>query len=130
LNLLDSRDRRLIDGTVAKMPALKEVSGGWRRVTCILTDPKIYEYWYERQEFLFVNYSLAEAYLRLGRPKDADAIVDRMVSKSARDHFFVPEMYVSVLNPLFKGELGEPTGAIPMVGYGAGAYVLYRLQRR
>ena len=129
LNLIDSRDRALIQGTVDKMPALKTASGGYRRVTCILKDPKIFEYHYERQEFLFVNFHLAEAYLRLGKPAQADAIVDRMVQKAAGDHFMIPEMYVSVVNPLFKGDIGAPTGVIPIVGYGAGAYIYYLLER-
>jgi hypothetical protein len=38
-------------------------------------------------------------------------------------------MYVAVDCPLFHGAVGDPTGAIPMVGYGAGVYVLHLLQR-
>jgi hypothetical protein len=34
------------------------------------------------------------------------------------------------VNPLFKGAIGEPTGAIPMVGYGAGAYISYLIVRQ
>jgi hypothetical protein len=30
---------------------------------------------------------------------------------------------------LFPGKVGDPTGAIPMVGYGAGAYILHLLNR-
>jgi hypothetical protein len=35
----------------------------------------------------------------------------------------------SVVNPLFKRAIGEPTGAIPMVGYGAGAFISYLIER-
>ena len=33
-------------------------------------------------------------------------------------------MYVSEKNDEYPGAIGTPTGAIPMVGYGAGAYVM------
>jgi hypothetical protein len=29
----------------------------------------------------------------------------------------------------FPGEIGDPTGALPMVGYGAGTFVLHLLAR-
>ncbi|HSI05928.1 MAG TPA: glycoside hydrolase family 15 protein [Myxococcota bacterium] len=122
-------DRDVMKNTVDAMARLAVASGGYRRVTCILTDPKIFEYWYERQEFVFVDLSLAEVYRRLGEKAKADALLGVIVSKAARDHFFVPEMYVSVGNPLFKGPIGAPTGAIPMVGYGAGAYISHLLAR-
>ena len=123
-------DPALIRKTVESMDALKVASGGWKRVRCQLTDPSIYEYWYERQEFVFVNLSLAEVYLRLGMPEQAEAISSRLTRKAAEDNDLIPEMYVSVDCKLFHGSLGDPTGAGPMVGYGAGAYVLYVLARQ
>jgi glycosyl hydrolase family 15 len=117
-------DPEVVRDVVDRMQLLKVASGGYRRVRSTYTDPAIYEYWYERQEFLFVDFSLAELYWRLGRSEEADLMLERIVDKSAADHNFVPEMYVAVDCPLFHGEIGDPTGAIPMVGYGAGAYVL------
>lgn len=121
-------DPAAIQSTIDRMELLKVASGGYRRVRSTYTDPAIYEYWYERQEFLFVDFSLAEIYRRLGRNDEADAILRQIVAKSARDHNFIPEMYVSENCKLFPGELGDPTGAIPMVGYGAGVYVLHVLR--
>ena len=123
-------DPVIVRDTVGRMELLKVRSGGYRRVRCILTDPSIYEYWYERQEFLFVDLSLAEVYRRLGRDEEAAAIFKRIVDKSAADHNVIPEMYVSESCTLFPGEVGDPTGAMPMVGYGAGAYILYILAAR
>jgi GH15 family glucan-1,4-alpha-glucosidase len=68
-------------------------------------------------------------YRRLGRNAEAAAILKRIVDKAAADHNIVPEMYVAVPCRLFPGELGDPTGALPMVGYGAGVYILDILQR-
>jgi hypothetical protein len=39
-------------------------------------------------------------------------------------------MYVAVPCELFPGKIGDPTGAMPMVGYGAGAYVLHLIDRQ
>ncbi len=122
-------DQALVRSTVDRMELLKVVSGGYRRVRSTYTDPAIFEYWYERQEFLFVDISLAEVYRGLDRKADADALIARIVSKAAVDHNIIPEMYISVPCTLFPGEIGDPTGARPMVGYGAGAYILDLLDR-
>jgi GH15 family glucan-1,4-alpha-glucosidase len=111
------------------MELLNVASGGYRRVRSNYTDPAIFEYWYERQEFLFVDLSLAELYRRVGRNAEADAILKRIVSRAAADHNLIPEMYVALPCQLFPGKLGDPTGALPIVGYGSGAYILHVLQR-
>jgi GH15 family glucan-1,4-alpha-glucosidase len=123
------RDPEVIRDTIERMRLLKVASGGYRRVRGTYTDPKIYEYWYEQEEFLFVDFHLAELYRRVGRKREGDAILQRIVGKSAADHNIIPEMYVAVPCELFPGEIGDPTGAMPMVGYGAGTYVLHLLDR-
>ena len=122
-------DQALIRDTVQRMELLRVASGGYRRVRSTYTDPAIFEYWYERQEFLFVDIALAETLRRLDRPQDAAAILDRIADKAAADRNIVPEMYVAVPCDLFPGHIGDPTGARPMVGYGAGAYILDVLDR-
>lgn len=122
-------DPAVVRNTVKRMALLKVASGGYRRVRSTYTDPAIFEYWYERQEFVFVDFSLAEVYRLLGRNDEAKEIIDRIVDKAAEDHDIIPEMYVSVPCRLFPGEIGAPTGAKPMVGYGAGAYILDVLSR-
>ncbi|WP_148210006.1 glycoside hydrolase family 15 [Candidatus Korobacter versatilis] len=123
------KDPAIIRSTVERMELLKVTSGGYRRVRGTYTDPAIYEYWYEQEEFLFVDFSLAQVLRNLGQKEKAAAIVERMVQKSAKDHNFVPEMYVAVDCKLFHGAIGDPTGAIPMVGYGAGVFVMEVLSR-
>ncbi len=129
INLGVVTDPAVIRDTIERMELLKVASGGYRRVRSNYTDPAIFEYWYERQEFLFVDFSLAELYRRLGRNADADAILKRIVLKAAADHDLIPEMYVALPCQLFPGKLGEPTGALPIVGYGSGAYILHVLER-
>ena len=129
INLGVVTDPVVVQSTVDRMELLKVVSGGYRRVRSNYTDPAIYEYWYERQEFLFVDFSLAEVNRRLGRVHLAASMLARIVDKAADDHDFGPEMYVALDCPLFHGAVGDPTGAIPMVGYGAGVFILHVLQR-
>ena len=123
------RDPAVIRSTVDRMQLLKVASGGYRRVRSNYTDPKIFEYWYEREEFLFVDFTFAELLRRLGRTAEADAMLARIVHKAAADHHIIPEMYVALPCELFPGKIGDPTGALPMVGYGAGAYLLHLLER-
>lgn len=120
---------QIIGDTVNRMKLLKVRSGGYRRVRSTYTDPKIFEYWYERQEFLFVDLALAELDRRIGRNADADAMLSRIVDKASADHNIIPEMYVALPCKLFPGRIGAPTGAMPMVGYGAGAFILHLLER-
>lgn len=122
-------DPKVIRDTTDRMELLKVASGGYRRVRSTYADPAIFEYWYERQEFLFVDLALAELYRRLGRTGEADAMLSRIVDKAAADHDIVPEMYVALPCELFPGNIGDPTGAMPMVGYGAGAYILHLMER-
>ena len=123
------RDPKVVRDAIDRMELLKVVSGGYRRVRSTYTDPAIFEYWYEREEFLFVDFSLAELYRRRGRQAEADAMLRRIVAKAAADHNIIPEMYVALPCKLFPGRIGDPTGALPMVGYGAGAFVLHLLER-
>jgi GH15 family glucan-1,4-alpha-glucosidase len=123
------RDSQVTRDAVNRMELLKVSSGGYRRVRGTYTDPKIFEYWYEQQEFLFVDFSLAELYRSLGRNAEADVMLSRIVDKAAADHNIIPEMYVAVPCELFPGRIGDPTGAMPMVGYGAGAFILHLLER-
>jgi GH15 family glucan-1,4-alpha-glucosidase len=123
------RDPAVIHDAIERMALLKVSSGGYRRVRSTYTDPKIFEYWYERQEFLFVDLALAELLRRQGEAGAADAMLERITAKAAADHNIIPEMYVALPCELFPGKVGDPTGAIPMVGYGAGAYILHLLNR-
>ena len=121
----------MIRDTVERMKLLKVASGGYRRVRGTYTDPKIFEYWYEQEEFLFVDLHFGGTVRRRSaETREADAMLQRIVDKSAADHDIIPEMYVAVPCELFPGRIGDPTGAIPMVGYGAGAYVLNLLERQ
>src|SRR6202041_3765508 len=99
------------------------------RVRSNTVAPSVFNLSYDRREFLFVDFSLAEIDRRLGNSEEADAILKRIVDKAAADNYIVPEMYVALPCALFPGNIGDPTGARPMVGYGAGEYILHLLDR-
>jgi hypothetical protein len=123
-------DPAVVRDTVERMELLKVASGGYRRVRSTYTDPAIFEYWYERQEFLFVDFSLAEVYTKMGRDAEAAGMLKLIIDKASADHNIIPEMYVAVPCQLFSGAVGDPSGALPMVGYGAGEYILHILKLR
>jgi hypothetical protein len=70
------------------------------------------------------------AHIRLGNPDAGDALVERMQHKAAGDNNLIPEMYVSRLDRGYPGPIGAPADSIPMMGYGAGSYILYLMERR
>ena len=115
------KDPQVLENTLAKMELLKEPSGGYRRVRGE-TD-------YEKQEFLFVDFNLARLYFKMGKPEEGMKLLDTMVKKANQDHGLIPEMYVSEPSEEFGNEIGTPTGAIPMVGYGAGIYAITLAER-
>jgi hypothetical protein len=114
-------DRDVINSTVKKMDRLRVASGGYRRVR---GDTE-----YEQHEFILSDINMARTYLRIGNYESAISLIDVITQKSILDHEFIPEMYVARINDDFKGKIGDPTGAVPLVGYGAGAYVLYLTER-
>jgi hypothetical protein len=120
---------QMMKSTAERMEELKVTSGGYERVKSNYTDPAIFEYWYERQEFVFVDLSLAELYRHIGRGAEADKMLERITAKAAANHNIIPEMYVALPCKLFPGKIGDPTGVLPMVGYGAGAYILHLIDR-
>jgi GH15 family glucan-1,4-alpha-glucosidase len=70
---------------------------------------------YDRREWIAVDLWMAEAWRRAGQPARADALV-AWVTEQARLNFdVVPENYDRVT--------ADYQGEIPMVGFGAGAYV-------
>jgi GH15 family glucan-1,4-alpha-glucosidase len=122
INFAVITDPNQIQSTLSRMSQLKMDSGGYRRTLGTSE--------YEAHEFLFMNFSLARAHIRLGNPATGDALVERMQHKAAGDNNLIPEMYVSEPEKGYPGPIGAPAGSIPMVGHGAGAYILYLMERR
>ncbi len=100
---------------------MKTGSGGYRRVTGPTE--------YEQHEFVLIDYALARTYLKLGQRDKAEALTNVITQRALADHGFIPEMYVSFPSKEYPGALGDPAGAVPMVGYGPGAFMIYVSER-
>ena len=114
-------DPAVIRKTLDEMEFLRMPSGGYRRVRG--------ETNYERQEFLYCNFNRARIDLRLGTPQQTESLIQNMVQSSSQNHNYIPEMMVSEINDEYPGNIGDPAGSSPMVGYGAGIFTIYLSER-
>lgn len=120
-NLGVVKDPKVIEHTMKAMEELRMPSGGYRRVKG--------EAEYDKHEFLLIDFNMARLYFKLGKEQEGMALLNHIVKKANTDNGQIPELYVSRKNKEFPGEPGAPSGAIPMVGYGAGAYIMALRQR-
>ncbi len=74
---------------------------------------------YENQEWPFAGLRVAVARARFGDRKGAKKLVDRVTDLAAKNNGIIPEI-VALEDEQFRG-------AVPMVGYGAGAWILARI---
>ena len=70
---------------------------------------------YDTREWIMVDLRIATAARRAGRASDADELVDWVTQQAVLNYDLVPENYDATT--------GDYSGAVPMVGFGAGAYV-------
>ena len=94
---------------------------------------------YENQEWVFINLRMACAFNRYGQPEIARQIISRMTGLAAQNNHQLPEMltYINLWKKpvatyndseawcyCVRDKNGQYAGAIPMAGYGAGAYII------
>lgn len=72
--------------------------------------------WYESQEWIFLDTRIASAYTRYGEKPKAKHLLDWITAQSSFNNNLIPEMYGY--------EHATYEGAIPMVGFGAGTYII------
>jgi hypothetical protein len=94
---------------------------------------------YENQEWVFINLRIAYAHLLYGQKEEAAKLINHVTEMAETNYNTIPEMFSNKLqldkmteefSPIdvwcncirTKGD--EYIGAIPMVGYGSGAYIL------
>lgn len=76
---------------------------------------------YDTSEWVLLDLRIGEAWRRAGRDDIADGLLDKVTDNSAVNDNLVSELY--------DRNTGAYTGAIPMVGYGAGAWMMSQLDR-
>lgn len=72
--------------------------------------------WYDKQEWVVMDFRIASAYLKLGQTERAKELYRWVVDNAVANFYLIPEL-LEENNNAFKG-------AIPMCGFGAGAYVI------
>ncbi|MCC7540782.1 MAG: hypothetical protein IT379_31485, partial [Deltaproteobacteria bacterium] len=71
---------------------------------------------YDRQEWVFVDLRFAEALHRMGRTAEAEALLGWITDQALLNYGLIPE--------LMHRDTAGYQGSVPMVGFGAGAYIL------
>jgi GH15 family glucan-1,4-alpha-glucosidase len=94
---------------------------------------------YENQEWVFINLRIALAHLLFGQKNEATELLDHVTEQAAANYNTIPEMYSNKVQSDKVTEYFKShdiwcncirdkddlyIGAIPMVGYGSGAYIL------
>lgn len=93
--------------TLSALEKLK-VGKGYRLVE------EVVEYW--NHDWIFIDLRIFNALRKCGYNKEADALIDWITEQANLNYFLIPEYYHRLT--------WSYDGAMPMVGYGAGAYIL------
>ena len=105
--------------TMGDMSHLLTAVGGYKRVEGSNDQ-------YDSDEWILIDLRASDAFRRMGNSERADSLLDWVTAQAAVNHDLIPELYNTNSSA---GTIGRYTGSIPMVGYGAGAYMLTLLAR-
>ena len=81
---------------------------------------------YDINEWILIDLRASDAFRRAGQTAKADSLLAWVSSQASVNYNLLPELYNTVSSG---GAIGSYAGSIPMVGYGAGAYMLTLLDR-
>ncbi|HZS38623.1 MAG TPA: glycoside hydrolase family 15 protein [Polyangia bacterium] len=81
---------------------------------------------YDSNEWIVIDLRAQSAMRKLGRVSAADALLGWVTSQGNANYDLLPELFNTFASD---GPIGGYTGAVPMVGFGAGGYVLALLDR-
>ncbi len=98
-------------------PGLRTAAGGFRR-------RNINTFEYEYSQWGLLTFRAAEAYQRMGNATRAEEIFQTVMANAKANYFLLPELYKVDSTPP-----GAYFGSRPMVGYAAGAFMMYVLTR-
>jgi hypothetical protein len=110
----------LYTGTMSSYSRLLTGFGGYRRL-----EPQLSltgggtAGTYDLSEWILLDLRIGDAWRRAGNASQADQLLGKVTSSAAVNDFLIPELY----DP----NSGSYTGVVPMVGYGAGAWMVSQL---
>jgi GH15 family glucan-1,4-alpha-glucosidase len=118
-NLLADFKGALATATLSVFNHLRVDSGGFKRNNDGLSS-------YDNNEWILVDLRISDALRRAGKATEADQYLGQIVQKATVNFFLLPELYNDTAAD---GQIGKYFGSIPMVGYGAGAYMITVMDR-
>jgi len=112
-------DDAIATATMGDLSHLLTPVGGYKRVEGSSDQ-------YDTDEWILIDLRASDAFRRMGNSERADSLVGWVTRQAGVNHDLIPELYNTNSNA---GTIGRYSGSIPMVGYGAGAYMLTLLAR-
>ncbi len=108
-------DDPLYPATLASLEStLRVPSSGWKRNDDALSK-------YDSNEWIFIDMRAAQAFRRMGNAPRSDELIAWVTAQARANFDLIPELFNTFASD---GPLWSYTGATPMVGFGAGAYML------
>lgn len=117
-NLLPANDPIAL-ATLDALSYLVTPAGGYKRVEGS-TDQ------YDTDEWILIDLRASDSFRRAGNHAKADQLLDWVSGQASVNFDLLPELYNTRSQ---SGQIGAYSGSIPMVGYGAGAYIMTLLDR-
>jgi uncharacterized protein (TIGR03382 family) len=117
-SLIDTTDT-IATATLDAMSYLQTPAGGYKRVEGS-TDQ------YDTDEWILLDLRSSAAFRRAGNAPKAESLLTWVTGQASVNYDLLPELYNTQSS---SGPIGAYAGSIPMVGYGAGAYLLTQLDR-
>jgi GH15 family glucan-1,4-alpha-glucosidase len=117
-DILRDFDSDVAKATLQHFELLRLPSGGFMR--------SVGESTYQTNEWAYVDYRMASAFLRAGQNEKANQLIDLLTARSTQNFYLLPELYVATAS---EGPIGSYQGSNPMVGYGAGVMMMAILDR-
>ena len=107
-------------GTLNEYSKLETNFGGYRRLEPQLSiTGEAQAGAYDLSEWILLDLRISDAWRRAGQDARAEELLDKITEHATANDFLVPE--------LFDKDTGEYTGVVPMVGYGAGAWIMSQM---
>jgi hypothetical protein len=109
----------IANATLAGLSYLVTPAGGYKRLEGSTDE-------YDIDEWILIDLRASDAFRRAGMTGQADQLLDWVTSQASVNYNLMPELYNTVAS---SGTIGSYTGSIPMVGYGAGAWLMTQLDK-
>jgi hypothetical protein len=115
-NLMPDYTGAIATATITMLERLRVTSGGFKRNNDNVSS-------YDNNEWILIDFRVSDALRRAGHGSEADGYIAFIVARAAVNFFLLPELYDA------SSSQGVYTGEVPMVGYGAGAFIMTMLDR-